>query len=127
MRAKLIGMCAVLFAVSAFCYFSLQAVESTVSQVEALRVELDGAARAGELEQARNLMRQIRDGWEARRPILEILTTHDDLRVVSEQIIQAQSSLNNLEMDGFFDASALLGEALSHILRQERPSWPNLL
>ena len=56
-----------------------------------------------------------------------MLAFHDLLHEISELMIEADANLTIEDVDDFYRSMALLGEALAHLLQDERLTLSNIL
>ena len=127
MRRTIAGVILVLCAVACLCASSLFTILHTVEGMENLRMQSLQRVSEGDLEGAEEYLTKLAGHWREMTPHLEILTDHNDLHNVAEEIMDARISLERGFLDDYYKAMALLGEGIAHIRAQEELSLANLL
>lgn len=109
------------------CIASTAIIRQTVEEMDRRRLGVLEALERGETEDAFSQLSEMAARWQAREPRLEMLAFHDLLHEISELMIEADANLTIGDTDDFYRSMALLGEALSHLLQDERLTLSNIL
>lgn len=126
MRRTLIALIAVVAVAVTLCAFSQAQVRKTAEEMDLLRVRAAELVRAGDDARAMECLTDFAMRWQKSTPLLEMLTSHDDLHEVAAQLVDAQVCLENGDMDDCLRTLAQLGEALRHIEDMEALTLSNL-
>lgn len=127
MKGTLISMLAVAALVGAVCVFSLLMIGHVAGEMEEMRVSVLDRIDAGDREGAREELGRMKEMWGRHEDVLAVLASHDDLHEITELIIESAAHLDAGDPDDFTRAMALLGEAIEHLHREEKPSLSNIL
>ena len=109
------------------CVASTSIIRQTVEEMDRRRLGVLEALECGDPEEAFSQLSEMAARWQAREPHLEMLAFHDLLHEISELMIEADANLTIGDTDDFYRSMALLGEALSHLLQDERLTLSNIL
>ncbi len=126
MRSTLIALIVVVALAVALCAVSPAQVRNVTEERDILRVQAAELARTGDNMGAMECLTSFASRWQSATPLLEMLTSHDDLHEVAAQLVDAQVCLENGDLDDCFRALAQLGEALRHIQDMEALTLSNL-
>ncbi len=126
MRATAIALIVVLALSLSLCVLSRVSVQRAVREMDDLRVEADGFARAGDGDLAMERLVKIANRMEDARPFLEMLTSHEDLHDAIKQVVDAQVYLEFGDLTETCRALSQLGEILTHIGETEEVTLANL-
>ena len=126
MRSTLIALIVVVVVAVALCALSQAQVYNVTEEMDLLRVEAAELARAGDNMGAMESLTRLASRWKSATPLLEMLTSHDDLHEVASELVDAQVCLENGDLDDCFRSLAQLGEALHHIQDMEALTFSNL-
>ena len=109
------------------CLGSTSLIRSTVEDMDARRLGVLETFEAGDTQGAFAQLTEMAAIWKAQEPTLEMLAFHDLLHEISELMIEADANLTIEDVDDFYRSMALLGEALAHLLQDERLTLSNIL
>ena len=126
MKRTMILAAAVLALAVILCLTGTAAVDRAVDEAEELRQTAENAARTGDLTAAIRSAQALRDHWDDRGKVLELITSHDALSDVRGALTDALLCLEHGEIEEFFRASAAAGVALERIRVTEAVRWGNL-
>lgn len=126
MRSTLIALIVVVALAVALCALSQAQVRNVTEEMDILRVQAAELARTGDNMGAMECLTSFASCWQSATPLLEMLTSHNDLHEVAAQLVDAQVCLENGDLDDCFRALAQLGEALRHIQDMEALTLSNL-
>ena len=126
MRSTLIALIVVVAVAISLCALSQAQVRVVTEEMDLLRVEAAELARAGDNMGAMECLTRFASRWQSVTPLLEMLTSHDDLHEVASELVDAQVCLENGDLDDCFRSLAQLGEALRHIQDMEALTLSNL-
>ena len=124
-RTVFLALLALAFS-AVLCVTGTCSVNRAVRRVEALRIQAEQAARAGDLETAAAQLRTMAGDWRRREKVLELVTAHDALSDVQGAIADALICLENGERVEFYRSSAALGAALERMGVTESVRFMNL-
>ena len=126
MRRALIVMLAVLILALGLSGAGYGYLCASVDAAEALRAGAVLAADRGDPDRAAQLLTQLAELWEKRRPILEMIAPHDALHEARVAIVEAKICLECGDHDDFLRTAAVAAESLAHIRDEEAVSFENL-
>lgn len=126
MRKTAITLGVVLLVSMMICTASLLTVQKSMDHIDDLRVKSYQQAASGDAKGAMETLVTIASHWEKALPLLEVLSSHDDMHDVSKAIIDAQICLEFGEMDDCCRTLRLMGETLEHIRNMEAMRMSNL-
>lgn len=127
MRTMLIAALTVAIATTALCCWGVSYIDEATDELSDLAIELMHFAEAEDYEGAQDTITTMASQWAKRRPILEILTDHENLHTVTEHLVEGEVHLKHRNSNDFYRSMALLDEALRHIRDAEKLSPENLL
>lgn len=125
-RSTLIAMIVVAVLSVCVCAGCLLSVTRTIDSMQTLRVRAAEFVRAGDDRQALEELVRLANRWKDAAPILEILTSHDDLHDATREILDAQVCLEAGDFDECNRVLSQLGETLMHIGDMEQIRLSNL-
>lgn len=117
---------AVLMVSLAVCIASMWVIDGILDEAHGISTSVFVSMENGDVVAAREGLVALATLWDERASLLEVLCSHDDLHEVKERIIEAQITLDYTDMEDFYSAVALVGEALEHVRDQEILSLTNL-
>ena len=127
MKATLISMLIVAALAAGICVFSVLLIGNISDEMEEMRISvlelIDADDRAGALRK----LGQMKEAWSGHEDALAILASHDDIHEITELIIESGAYLEAGDTNDFSRSMELLGEAIGHLRREERPSLANVL
>ena len=127
MKSSWIALIVVAAVSIGLCLSSTALIRSTVEEMDVRRLAVLEALEAGDTQGAFSQLAEMAAIWKAREPHLEMLAFHDLLHEISELMIEADANLTIEDVDDFYRSMALLGEALAHLLQDERLTLSNIL
>ena len=127
MKSSWIALIVVAAVSIGLCLSSTALIRSTVEEMDARRLGVLEALEAGDTQGAFSQLAEMAAIWKAREPTLEMLAFHDLLHEISGLMIEADANLTIEDVDDFYRSMALLGEALAHLLQDERLTLSNIL
>lgn len=127
MKRLFIVMLCVLFAALGLCVFSSLSICAHVDEAERLRIMSFEALQDGDDERAMELLVALASHWSDCKPLLEIMTSHDDVHEASMHITDAMICLECGDSDDFYRSMAQLSEMLEHICEVETLKLSNVL
>ena len=127
MKSSWIALIVVAAVSIGLCLSSTALIRSTVDEMDSRRLGVLETLEAGDTQGAFSQLAEMAAIWQAREPTLEMLAFHDLLHEISELMIEADANLTIEDVDDFYRSMALLGEALSHLLQDERLTLSNIL
>lgn len=127
MKSSWIALIVVALVSIGLCLGSTALIRSTVEDMDARRLGVLETLEAGDTQGAFAQLTEMAAIWKTREPTLEMLAFHDLLHEISELMIEADANLTIEDVDDFYRSMALLGEALSHLLQDERLTLSNIL
>lgn len=127
MRTMLIAALVVAVATAGFCCWGVAYIDEATDELSDLAIELMHYAEAEDYERAQDTITTMASQWAKHRPVLEILTDHEDLHTVTEHLVEGEIHLKHRNSNDFYRSMALLDEALRHIRDSEKLSPENLL
>lgn len=127
MKSRWIALIVVAVLSVGLCLGSTALIRRTVEDMDARRLSVLETLEAGEAEAAFAQLAEMAARWRGIEPTLEMLAYHDLLHEISELMIEADANLTIEDVDDFYRSMALLGEALAHLLQDERFTLSNVL
>ncbi len=127
MRQKMIAAGCVLLAVLLLCWYSHALVRDETQAMRQLSVQVRVAFFQGDKARALAAMDQLQQRLDMRRPILEVLTLHETINLVSADVVEARAYLETNEYAQFLNAIMQVNETLTVMYEQQKLSWSNLL
>lgn len=109
------------------CAGGVAYVDEATDELSDLAIELMRYAEAEDYERAEETITIMANQWARRRPLLEMLTDHDDLHDVTERLVESRIHLKFRHANDFYHSMALLDESLRHMRDGEQLSIANLL
>lgn len=116
----------VLIACLALCTWSVITLNGILDDAHELTVEVFVQMQNGNVTAAREGLVALANLWDEKATLLEILCAHDDLHEVKERIIEAEICISYTDMEDFYSAVSLIGEAIEHIRDGEALRLTNL-
>ena len=126
MRVTLVSAIAAGVFAALICAFALVYVNHVVQEIDTMRIETLECVQAGDDAAARERFVQLASHWQASTPILEMISSHDDVHEVASAILDAQVCLEVMDADDLLRVLEQLGTALEHIRSIQRVSITNL-
>ena len=126
MRKTIVMSCMVLAAAIAVCLWSDAFIERAVSRADRARLQAMERSEDGDTAGAAEAVARLATGWREAAPLMEMLTSHEDIHRVQEAVVSARVLLRCGDSVGFAESMALLGESLEHIRRLETVSLANI-
>lgn len=127
MKKRTIFILALLAVSVGICIFSLMFVNSTMDEMEDMRLEAINHMENGSKSDAEAVVTNMLSKISSRSKLLEMLIQHDDLHDMIMQLTDAKVSLSIDDIDDFKKAMSLFYENLEHIRAHERISLSNIL
>ncbi len=127
MKKRTIFILALLAVSVGICIFSLMFVNSTMDEMEEMRLEATKHMENGSKSDAEAVVTNMLSKISSRSKLLEMLIQHDDLHDMIMQLTDAKVSLSIDDIDDFKKAMSLFYENLEHIRAHERISLSNIL
>ncbi len=127
MKKRTIFILALLAVSVGICIFSLMFVNSTMDEMEEMRLEATKHMESGNKDDAEAVVTNMLSEISSRSKLLEMLIQHDDLHDMIMQLTDAKVSLSIDDIDDFKKAMSLFYENLEHIRAHERISLSNIL
>lgn len=127
MKKRTIFILALLAVSVGICIFSLMFVNSTMDEMEEMRLEAMNHMENGSKSDAEAVVTNMLSKISSRSKLLEMLIQHDDLHDMIMQLTDAKVSLSIDDIDDFKKAMSLFYENLEHIRAHERISLSNIL
>ena len=127
MKSMLIAALAVALLTGSVCAWGVAYVDEATDELSDMALQLMHHAESEEYERAQDTVTAMANLWARRRPVLEMLTDHDDLHSVTEHIVEGRIHLKYRHANDFYQSMALLDESLRHIRDSESFSLANLL
>lgn len=127
MKKRLIALLLVALLSAGVCVGSVAFIHRTVDEMDVRRLGVLEALEAGDVHGAFSGLSEMALLWQAREPLLEMLAVHDLLHEISGLMIEADANLSIGDTDDFYRSMALLGEALAHLVKDERLTLSNIL
>lgn len=109
------------------CFASVAYIDEATDELSDLAMRLMDYADAGDYDHASETLVIMTNQWTRHRPILEMLSDHEDLHRVTELLVEGQVHLKYEHANDFYQAMALLNESLQHLRDSEQLSWANLI
>ena len=126
MRIKYIATIAVLIVSVAICFATTHVIQTAVSHTESFANESLSRFAKGNSKGALESLARLSERWNRRLPLLQMITSHDDLHDISLQTREAATNLKSGDTEEFKRSMSLLQEALDHLREQESVSLSNL-
>lgn len=127
MRTMLIAALAVAIATGGLCCWGISYIDEATDELSDLAMQLMDHAAVENYEGAQETIVIMTNQWARSRPVLEMLTDHEDLHAVTEHLVQGQIHLKYRHANDFYQSMALLNESLRHMRDSERLSLANIL
>lgn len=109
------------------CAASAAFIRRTAGEMDRRRLAILETLESGEQGGAFDGLSEMAAWWKSREPLLEMLATHDLLHEIAGLIVEADANLGIGDTDDFYRSMALLGEALAHLVKDERLTLSNIL
>ena len=126
MRTVIIVALVVAVACGALCVVSVAYIDETTDELSDMAMQLMDYAEAEDYKRASETLVIMANQWERHRPILEMISDHEDLHTVTEHLVESQVHLKYEHANDFYQSMALLDESLRHIRDSERISIANI-
>ena len=126
MKRTLITTAAVLACALAVCALSLAALTHAVSEAGDLCSAAVLAVEERRVAQAKSLMVELAEYWEAHAAMLEFIVNHDALNEVAGALAEAQICLECEDRDDFLRTMSTVRAGLEHLRFDESLCWQNL-
>lgn len=110
----------------ALCFASVAYIDEATDELSDLAMQLMDYAEAEDYAHASETLVIMANQWARHRPILEMISDHEDLHNVTEQLVESQVHLKYEHANDFYQSMALLDESLRHIRDSERFSIANI-
>lgn len=127
MKLTLTTICAIVLLMAALCIYSTNALNASVSQMQANNAKLEQAASAADAQGASDAAQALWQDWRELMPSLAALIPHEDLDNVSLAVTGIWQLARQHNWAGLLLASGELSEHLDHLLHKETLSWENLM
>lgn len=127
MRTMLIAALTVAVVTGSLCCWGISYIDEATDELSDLAMQLMDHAAAENYEGAQETITIMANQWARNRPVLEMLTDHEDLHNVTEHLVQGQTHLKYRHANDFYQSMALLNESLRHMRDSERLSLANIL
>ena len=127
MKTMLISALAIAIATGIFCFWGISYIDEATDELSDLAMQLMDHAANENYSAASETITIMANQWERERPVLEILTDHEDLHAVTEHLVQGQIHLKHRHANDFYQSMALLIESLRHMRNAEEFSLANIL
>ena len=109
------------------CVGSSFLIRNSLDRMSDLHEQVLACTDADDKAGALDALGQTAEYWEKCGYWMEMLTSHEDLHNVREQIVSAKALLENDDIAQYQQCMALLREALDHIRRHESMNLSNVL
>ena len=127
MRAKLIAATIVLLLMLSVCVFANLTIKTDTERMHSMSNQAIVAFKRGDAERALQLLSALQATLDERRPLLEVLTTHEAINEVSLYLAEARAwLLSNEPREQFVGSMAMVNESLTVLYELQRLSWSNL-
>lgn len=126
MRVTFISMCAALIASLALCGASMYLHFAATDELDALCEDALECVKADDMEGAKRRLNTLRESFDDRAAVLELLSDQDDLHEILDCIVDAGVALECGDIDDAYQALARMHGALEHLRDRERISLVNL-
>ena len=124
-RTIIITLAALLFA-AVICTASNVIINRVVDHARHLRTETIEAMDDGDVQRAEQTLVELAEYIAEHQFWLEVFCDHDDLHDITEQLIDAQASIDFGSREDFYQAIYRFGEGLEHISDVENIRLSNL-
>ena len=122
----LIALICVLTLALGLCFGSMYAQNRALTEMKQSAKRVLSLVRNERLDDAEAELKKLNDQFREKEPVLEMLTSHDDLHEASLRIVNAQVALECEDRDDARQALAELIELLAHLWSHEKFSLSNL-
>lgn len=126
MRFTLITICVALVLAIGVCLGCVSTIDRAIYEMQDISTLAIDFVNAGDNKTGAEQMVRLASKWEAYRPWLEVMTSHEDLHAVTEHYTEAAMNLERDHLDDFHKSMALLDESLKHIRDQEALTISNV-
>lgn len=127
MRKNLIAMLTVAAVSVGICVFSQIQIENAVDEMDKMRMEVMDLAENGDTKGAEAGLGRMAERWIRYEGILEMIAQHEQLQEITELIIESDANLTAEDSDDFRRSMHLLGEAIRHLMEEEKLKLTNVL
>ena len=126
MRRMLVALICVLTLALGLCFVSMYAQNRTLTEMKREAKDILALVRDERLGDAEAELKKLNALFREKEPILEMLTSHDDLHEASLRIVNAEIALECEDRDDACQALAELIELIGHLWSHEKFSLSNL-
>lgn len=126
MRAAIAVSCVVLVLALGICFGGSLFIHGALDKLEELRMETLERSDAEDEEGALESLTKLAEVWCKYEPYLEMLTSHEDVHRVLEEIVSAKALYAREDIAQYEQSMALLGESIEHIRKHESVSLSNI-
>lgn len=122
-----IGISLVVLALAlGICFGGSAFIHGALDQVEELRMEALSRSDGEDIEGTMESLTKLAEVWSRYEPYLEMLTSHEDVHRVLEEVVSAKALYNREDIAQYEQSMALLGESIEHIRKHESVSLSNI-
>lgn len=126
MKQAIISGCVLLALAVAVCVGSTLLIRTALDRMSDLHEQTLSFTDANETEQALDSLTQTAEYWSKCSVWMEMLTDHEDIHSVREQIVSAKALLEHDDIAQYHQCMALLRESLDHLRRHESMALSNV-
>ena len=116
-----VGLCALIV-----CIYALVFVSNAIGEIERLRLEALELVEYGRYAPAREKLIQLAARWQRHTPVLEMISSHDDVHEVSASILDAEVCMEAMDVNDLLRVLEQLRAALEHIYSIQQVNLRNL-
>ncbi len=126
MKRTCIGAMILLILSFVVCFGSTMLIHATLDEMENLHEATLSCTDEEDKDGAIEHLVQLGTVWSKASPWMEMLTSHEDIHNVREQIVSSKALLEHDDLAQYHQCMALLRESIDHIRRHESMTLSNL-
>lgn len=126
MKQAIIFSIALLLIAALICIGSTLLIRRSLDRMSDLSEQILSHTDRDDTAAALDSLAQIAEYWSKCSVWMEMLTSHEDIHAVREQVVSAKALLENDDIAQYHQCMALLRESLDHIRRHESMALSNV-